>query len=222
MKASIVATFVAALALFSANSYASVISVGTPVDSSGSAVASGNVGSDGTIRFYIPLSGGYAGTFGVGGVGLSSGGFNGAGGAGSMDMFLSFSPTAGGSVLRFFFSDLDLIGVNDPRGFLENIAIYNQDMTTQIAFVDSASDPEVIAANRSNQELLVSLASVMPLGDPFIARLRFGAGPVAGWNTAETIKAELVQVPEPTSLLIFGIGLLGAGVFSTKRRNSTA
>jgi len=203
---------------------AALISTGVPVDSNGNPVAAGNVDPNGTISFYIPLSGGHAGTFGVGGVGLSAGSFSGNGGAGSMDMYLSFSPTAGGTTLQLLFEDLDLIGVNDPSGFLENVAVYTFDMSSQLAFVDNVSDPEVVLANTNglNQELQISLLSLLPLGDPFLVKLRFTAGAIKGTNTVETLRANLIgttSVPEPASLLSFGIGQIGLGFLAVRRRS---
>ncbi len=213
------AASILALAQLGGVAQAKLISTGVPVDINGNPVAAGNSDVDGAIGFYIPLSGGHAGTYGVGGVGLTGGGFDGQGGAGSMDMYLKFSPTAGGTVLQLLFEDLDLIGVNDPTGFLENVAVYNFDMSTQLAFVDNVNDPEVVLANTNkfSQELQISLLSLLPLGDPFIVKLGFAAGPVQGYNTIEKLKANLIGVPEPASLLSFGIGLLGLGYLAGRR-----
>ena len=222
MRSLLAASFVSALTLIGAQAQAALISVGVPVDSVGAPVAAGNINGDDSINFYIPLSGGYAGVFGVGGVGQSGSSFSGNGGAGYMDMFLSFSPTAGGNTLQFLFEDFDLLGIETPTGFLENVAIYNAAMTMQLAFVDSANDPEVVSADPFNQELRIDLTSLLPLGDPFIAKLRFSAGPVRGWNTVETVKANLIRVPEPSSLALFGIGFLGLTLLGARQRRRAA
>lgn len=175
----------------------------------------------GSFDVYIPYTGGLAGVFGVGGVGLASriATPRQADHSGAIDLWLRFdAPRAGHGRLAIEFADLDLAGVADPTGFRESLDIFDA-LGTPLLAVTRASDPGVEAADSARQ--LIGL--VIPVrGGPFYLRLRLGAdaGAFVGRrlrNTSEQVAATLAVVPEPDALLLFVAGLLG--VFAQLRQD---
>lgn len=185
--------------------------IGVPVASIGSSAEVGNVDGDGTVRFFIPLDS--TATYGVSGGGTSADtAYCGAssGCSGALDMVLRFSPvTTGSNLLDLWFDDIDLMGVNDPDQLLESVEIFDSDGTTSLAFVDSASDPEVLMADYNTQHLQIGLNVA---GDPFFAKLHFtGEVTYDGTliNTEETVLAKITStVPEPGTVALTATALL--------------
>lgn len=215
----------ALLLMASAGSVQATI-IGAPVQAIGSSVKVGNVDADGTINFYIPLTKGNSGVYGVGaGTSADKCSYPLTCTGGTLDMFLRFEPVqVGPNLLSLDFSDLDLFGVNDPGYFLESIEVLDANSHV-LAFVDSWNDPEVVAADRANQllQLLIKVDS-----NPFFVGLSFASNfsvktPRGTYiNTSETLLASVtaVAVPEPTTLSLLGVGLILIG-FASRRRTKT-
>ncbi len=93
---------------------------------------------EGTIGFFIPLKAASAGTFGVGGVGLSADTctYDTHCADSTMDMFLRFNPVrVGPNILTLEFNDLDIYRVNDPWFFLESVSINMTDRRQSISII---------------------------------------------------------------------------------------
>lgn len=201
---------------------ATPVLIGVPVAGPGGAapVAATDPVS-GSFDVYIPYTGGVAGVFGVGGVGLASSVATpeASDHSGAVDLWLRFdAPRAGQGHLAVEFVDLDLAGVGDPTGFRESLDIFDA-LGTPLLAVRNAGDPGVEAADAARQ--LIGLAIPVP-GGPLYLRLRLGAdaGVFVGRrlrNTSESVAATLAVVPEPDARLLFAAGLLG--LFGWMRRD---
>jgi hypothetical protein len=132
--------------LAATEAHAVTTALGQPVESIGSNVqAVSNCGSGacynsgtGAMGFYIPLDSANNGTYGtdipgwwVGDAGTFSDSRNGSfTNSNALSMYLRFTPLApsplASAVLTFSFTDLDLIGVNDPSGFTETIQFFRR------------------------------------------------------------------------------------------------
>lgn len=179
--------------------------------------------TDGTINFFIPLSGtGTAVTYGV--VPLGGGAASGTtsdscvyGSTGSsscsgglLEMILYFSPVeVGPGELSLLFTDLDIDGVNDPWFFLETLQILDSSggllHTIDVSFLNDPTD-------RGAQQ--IDLGISITTQPDFYLRLVMGTAFTYGYygatytNTEEHLLATIVSVPEPSTLFLFGTGLL--------------
>ncbi|RMD90610.1 MAG: PEP-CTERM sorting domain-containing protein [Alphaproteobacteria bacterium] len=204
----------ALFSLLASPATATPVLIGVPVAGPGDAtpVAATDPVS-GSFDVYIPYTGGLAGVFGVGGVGLASSVATPreADHSGAIDLWLRFdAPRAGHGRVAIEFADLDLAGVADPTGFRESLDIFDA-LGTSLLAVGSAGDPGVEAADSTRQ--LIGLA-IPVRGGPLYLRLRLGAdaGAFVGRrlrNTSEQVAATLAVVPEPEALFLFAAGLLG-------------
>jgi len=201
-------------------------------NSTATATPVGTQSPTGTISFYALLNG--SGTYGVGGAGLAPdtctiGWASNTCTGGRLDMWLRFSPvTLGANILTLQFTDLDLFGVNDPSYFLESVSIFDSALTN-LAYIDSALDPEVVQANYSQQTLSLGLNVT---NNPYFTRLTFrtgfsGASRGTYSNTIETLLATMSavptsSVPEPGALSLMGLGLLLVGFAARRGRKGSA
>ena len=185
----------------------------------------------GAIIFFIPLSTANGGVFGVtphpGG---TAGTFadTGSGASNTLTMYLMFSPVAvpaATASLTFAFVDLDLSGVNDPNGFLENVQFFSSGGTaltpliTTIGQSGGGTLTYSISGNSTSQTIFFpDITSIVQ--NPFFVKLNFGSQYTStGTNTAESLTATLVstQVPEPSTILLMASGLLGVGLLRRRR-----
>jgi hypothetical protein len=206
--------------LFGSLSPVSADTIGIAVGSVGSAIAVGTTAPDGTINFYIPLTSSASGTYGVSGKGTSADTCttpNCLGG--SLDMYLRFAPVQiGANILTLNFSDLDLVGANDPTYFLESVLITPNGSGPGV-FIDESTDPGVFA-NSGIQVLVLPMAVA---SNPFYVQLHFtskflGGTPSGTYtNTVETVRATIAPVPEPRTLATLGLGMLSLGIVSRRK-----
>lgn len=185
----------------------------------------------GRIIFFIPLSSANGGVFGVtphsGG---TAGTFadTGSGASNTLAMYLMFSPVAVPATtasLTFAFVDLDLSDVNDPNGFLENVQFFSVNGTALTPLITTNGQSGggtlsyVVSGNSINQTIsFPNVTSIVQ--NPFFVRLNFGSSYTStGTNTPESLTATLVstRVPEPSTILLLGSGLLGLGLLRRRR-----
>jgi hypothetical protein len=164
-----------------------------------------------SIGYFIPLGnndGGIYGTTGLGNV-CGSTGFGtcadaGDGGA-QLRMILRFSPvsTILPSLLTVNFSDLDLLGANDPSGFLESLQVYQWNGSTASPITSLiTSIGGSVTGNSDVQHLSLALGTLT--SNPLFLQLNFSANAsFVGTNTEEFLRATIATVPGP----IAGTGL---------------
>ena len=131
---------------------ASTISWGTPVDGIGSSTTVGDFGNwydstpdgvsnptDHWVKYYIPLTEPYSGTYGDGTTGMQSDYIQNGCGPGTsnvcgyLDVYLQFEPIAPlpleSALMSFEFADLDIAPINDPWFFFESVRFYSAEGT---------------------------------------------------------------------------------------------
>ena len=219
-------TMVMALA-FAGPAAATAVNYGVPVAGFGMTSTVGDYTSaTGQIGFFIPFAGGYNGVYGVNGVGMSATTAQ-APSSGSMNMYLKFAPTTlGANMLKLTLDDLDIIGANDPAGFLESVEIFLQDGTS-LALIDQATDPWVVSAPSTGLQVMQVPFTVTQ--NPLYIRLGFKANTNAltGWweNTKEFMTATITPVagaavPERATLMLSMFGLLALMFVSRRRKQA--
>jgi hypothetical protein len=208
--------------LLGAMSPVSADTIGVAVASVGSSAAVGTTAADGTISFYIPLTSGASGTYGTKGTTSDTCSYSSTCTGGSLDMILRFSPVqVGANILTLNFSDLDLIGVNDPTYFLETIEITPVGGTTVL--IDAKTDTGVLSANTGTQVLVLPTAVA---SNPFYVTLHFTSkfqnGTPTGTytNTVETVRATIRPVPEPFTVATLGVGMLALGILARRKNQN--
>ena len=218
----------AAGVLLSTASEAAVVGVST--NSTGTAVVGdteNRAALGGTsVRYYVPLSDN-SGTYGVtnsGAFGRSSDFGN---GGGLLTMYLRFTGlTIGqGYNLTVRFEDLDLIGVNDPAGFLENLRVRTAagvDISGLITTLGATPlGGGVVNGNATSQLLTLFVGAAT--STQMIWRLDFQASFSSnGTNTAEYLRAELNPVPVPAALPLMVAGLAGLRFASRRKKSGVA
>lgn len=185
----------------------------------GVATGIGAVAAD-IIGYYIPL-GDTDCTFGTGTCGTIAD--TGNGGA-NMTMWIKYKGVAAGnSFLNLFFEDLDLVGANDPTGFLEQVAVYNTSESL-VATIDDITDPGTSGTASTQQIASVALGN-LAAGD-YWAKLIFSASFTSyGTNTPEFLIAAIdsqsaippVPLPAAGWMLLAALGGLGA---ASRRRKA--
>ena len=138
-------------------------------------------------------------------------------------MFLRFAPVqVGANVLALDFSDLDLIGANDPTYFLESVLITPNGSGPGV-LIDERTDPGVLGATTGSQVLVLPMAVA---SNPFYVQLHFTSKFLSGTpsgtytNTVESVKATIRPVPEPLTLVTLGLGLVVIGILSGRKKGS--
>ena len=226
--------------------------LGKPVESIGSnvqAVSSCGSGAcyntgTGAIGFYIPLNSADNGTYGID---IDGAGPKGEAGTFSdskagpftntsaLTMYLRFTPIApfplASALLTLSFTDLDLIGVNDPSGFTETIQFFSATDSALTSVITTApasgSSPldYTVAGNSNTQTITFSDIRSIITTDPFYVKLVFGSKETYSGtykNTMESLTATLTTstatVPEPTSMLLVGSGLVALAVWRRAKR----
>ena len=174
------------------------------------------------IEYFIPL-GNASGIYGAG----NTNGNNGFGqvsdtgnGGGTLSMFLRFNvANTGPHELSILFEDLDLVGANDPPGFLENVNVFDENGNSLTGLIDDITSILVTGDANTIQTAVIALPSVTSplfLQLDFISSLANGKGR----NTPEYLIAAVTPVPIPAALPLFA-GALGLfGLFGWRRKRA--
>lgn len=221
--ATLAMTFTAANSLQAATVGHAVTAIGSDT-SAGSTVAVSPGGLSDAIEYYIPLTSGGTCTYGVTcGTSVDSG----YGGT-DMSMFIKFSGLATDSTseLTVNFDDLDLIGVNDPSGFVEDFQIFDSSGSALTSLISSIAHPNA-TGNSTTQQVTLDLGDVS--GDLWLEFV-FSANETQVWqNTAEYLTATIDQtpipvpeVPLPAAFPLFLTALGGLGLVRHRRRAKRA
>lgn len=154
-----------------------IVATGVPVDGIGSNTQVGiyNAGT-GEVTFYIPLSAAYSGIYGVtdspGGFKVGTASDSGSGVSNALTMYMMFSPVqdpAQSAELSVVFEDLDLINVNDPSGFFEEIQFFDDSGSAISPLIDINGQTPGVTSPNSARPAKLPLA-VGPLGRPVCIR----------------------------------------------------
>ena len=193
--------------------------IGTAVANTTSTTPVGSAAGDGTIAFYINLSG--SSTYGVdGGTSADTCDFPETCKDGTLTMHLFFAGVQPGlTTVMLNFTDLDADGVNDPWFFIEELLIYDEDGVL-IATINAASDLDF--ANYDTQMIEFDLDVDGDFYITLVFSTAFDSKTKERWyqNTAEYMLATATSVPEPGTLALFGFGLLLLA-FSRRRESIT-
>lgn len=193
--------------------------IGTAVDGIGSSNTVGAteyrplLGSD-AIKYFIPLTSSGSCTYGVDCGEASDSGYGGT----EMSMFLRFDGvnTSQPSSLTIAFEDLDLIGVNDPWYFLEDINVFDSSNTSMTGLITNIASP-FVTGNYDTQQFLSFDLGVLSDTTYFLELVFTANSKYFGRNTPEYLVAEISVVPLPaTGLLLLG-GMAGLGAMSRRR-----
>lgn len=180
-----------------------------------------SLGGD-AIEYFIPLGNG-SGVYGAGGTGDNGFGQTSdfGNGGGVLSMFLMFTPvsTTTPSQLNIWFEDLDLVGVNDPNGFLETVNVIDAGGSSIVGGPITNISNLLVSGDDDSQ--LLSLALGVVATNPFFLQLNFSSSFSSyGTNTPEYLIAEVTPVPLPAALPLFAgsIGLIGFLGWRRKRK----
>ena len=237
---------------------------GVTVAGAGSSTQIGLLES-GKIKYFIPLSGSNDGVYGVSVVAGGIAGTFADWGSGygyydandALQMYLrydlaSLDVPAATALLSFEFDDLDLVPVNDPSGFVEDIQFNYFDGTSLVSLTNTiknvGDDPTLVDPNATitvdptnDDHVTIDFPSLAPIlnslpagSDAFYVRLDFSSdllGSNCAKNTRELLVSAVLTTSPPPQPVIplpaaawMGLSLLGgmAGVGAIRRKLTRA